>query len=303
MQMHRIITFGAVTLFCSQILALQQPPVYRGGVDLVRLGVTVTDRQGRLITNLTADDFDVQEDGVRQTVQYFVNATSPAPGMHLGLLLDVSDSMEDDIAFTRTASIRFVRALDEAVDITLADFDTEVRLVQYTQADIPRLVERIRMRKTHGDTALFDAIGVYLDGAADQTGRKVMLLYTDGGDTRSAMGLSGVMDLLKASDVTVYAIGVFDQRSMTGRVDQQLVLRQIADATGGKAFFPLSIKDLDKAYEEVLAEIRAQYTLGYLSTNVRLNGAWRKVDIKIRGGRAPDARLRARKGYFALYRP
>jgi Ca-activated chloride channel homolog len=279
----------------------QQLPVFRAGVDLVNLGVTVTDRKGKLVSDLTVDDFEVFEDGKRQTVRFFGSSASPASEMHLGLLLDVSGSMESEIGFTRTASIRFLNTLTEAVDVTVVDFDTEVRVARYEQSEFARLIERIRQQKTRGETALFDAIGVYLDGAASQEGRKIMLLYTDGGDTRSAIRLHELLDLVKASDVTIYGVGVLDRQSTQIRSEQQIVLRQIAETTGGQVFFPPSIKELDKVYEQVVAEIRAQYTLGYVSSNGNTNGAWRKVEIKVKRPEAKDLRIRSRKGYFGPY--
>jgi Ca-activated chloride channel family protein len=129
-----------------------------------------------------------------------------------------------------------------------------------------------------------------------------MLLYTDGGDTRSAMRLHDLLEVVKASDVTIYAIGVLEQQSMRVRMEQQQVLRQIAEATGGQAFFPPSVKELDKVYGQVTSEIRAQYTLGYLSTNEKADGAWRKVEIKVTRPDARDLRIRSRRGYYAPYR-
>jgi len=161
-------------------------------------------------------------------------------------------------------------------------------------------VERIRQKKASGWTALYDAIGVYLDGAAGQDGRKIMLLYTDGGDTRSSLSRSELMDLLKASDATVYAIGALEHQSASSRNEQRMVLQQIADITGGRAFFPTSVKELDGVYEKVVAEIRAQYTIGYVSTNEKADGAWRKVEVKVRN--AHDQRVRSRKGYFAPFK-
>jgi Ca-activated chloride channel family protein len=277
-------------------------PQFTARVDLVNIGVTVTDKRGTLIATLARDDFTVLEDGRPQTITYFAGAEAPAPEMHLGLLLDVSGSMESDIAFTRTAAVKFLNTLTEARDVTLVDFDTEVRVARYEQHDFARLIERIRGKKTGGDTALFDAIGVYLDGAAGQEGRKVMLLYTDGGDTRSAMRLGELLDLVKASDVTIYAIGVFDVNAGRLRAEEQMVLRQITEATGGKVYFPPSVKELDKVYEQVVAEIRAQYTLGYISTNPKSDGSWRKIDIKISRPDARDLRIRARRGYYAVKR-
>jgi Ca-activated chloride channel family protein len=279
-----------------------QTPQFRSRVDLVNLGVTVTDKRGRLIADLTRDQFTIVEDGRPQTITYFAGAEAPAPEMHLGLLLDVSGSMESDIAFTRTAAIKFLNTLTEALDVTLVDFDTEVRVARYEQREFARLIERIRAKKTGGDTALFDAIGVYLDGAAGQDGRKVMLLYTDGGDTRSAIRLNELLDIVKASDVTIYAIGVFEANAVRLRAEEQMVLRQITEATGGKVFFPPSVKELDKVYEQVMAEIRAQYTLGYVSSNPKMDGSWRKIEIKIIRPDARDLRVRARRGYFALKR-
>jgi len=300
----------AATLLAVSYPSAQQVPIFRAGVDLVNLGVTVTDSKGTLVTDLHADDFEISEDGKKQTIRYFsagdpAGPADPGPEMHLGLLLDVSESMGDDIKFTKTASIKFLNTLLDAVDITMVDFDTEVRVARYGQSEFARLIERIRQQKASGWTALYDAIGVYLDGAGNQAGRKIMLLYTDGGDTRSSIRFNELLDLLKASDVTVYAIGELEHQSTSSKNWQRGILQQIADATGGKAFFPLTVKDLDRVYENVLAEIRAQYTVGYLSTNDRADGSWRKVEIKVpRAGKKEGRqyRIRSRKGYFAPYK-
>jgi VWFA-related protein len=276
----------------------QQVPVFHGGVDLVNLGVTVIDRKGSLVADLSPDDFEILEDGRPQTIRFFSSGAAGPDEVrtHLGLLLDVSESMGDDIAFTKTAAIKFLNSLLEAVDITMIDFDTEVRATRYGQEDFARLIERIRLQKAGGFTALYDAIGVYLTGASDQDGRKVMLLYTDGGDTRSSMGWSDLYSLLKASDATIYVIGELEHQPTLSRNEQQMRLRQIAEATGGQAFFPLSVKQLDEMYGKVLGEVRAQYTIGYQSTNDVADGRWRKVEIKVK---RKDCRVRARQGYYA----
>ena len=120
-----------------------------------------------------------------------------------------------------------------------------------------RAIERIRQQKATGMTALYDAIGLYLDGAAGQDGRKVMLLYTDGGDTQSSIRFNELLDLLKASDATVYAIGAFSHQSDRMVGEQRLILQRITEATGGQAYFPRSVSELDKVYAQVVAEIRA----------------------------------------------
>jgi len=299
---------------CPALLALsilpdlfaQQVPVFRSNVDLVNLAVTVTDRKGNLVGDLTMEDFEVYEDGRKQNVRFFASGDpgGAAPEMHLGLTLDVSESMGEDMSFTKTAAVKFLNRLLEAVDVTIVDFDTEVRVTRYSQSDFARLIERIRQQKAGGWTALYDAIGVYLDGAASQSGRKIMVLYTDGGDTRSSISFGELIDLLKASDATVYVIGELEHQPSSLKNDQRLKLQQIAELTGGKAFFPLTVKELDQIYEQVLAEIHAQYLLGYVSANDRTDGTWRKVEIKVRSGAADPHpyHVRARRGYFAPFR-
>jgi Ca-activated chloride channel family protein len=286
------------------IRGASQVPVFRAGIDLVNVGVTVADRKGALVADLNAEDFEIAEDGRKQTVRYFsagdAPSDAPALAMHLGLLLDVSESMGEDMSFSKTASIKFLNTLTDAADITVVDFDTEVRTARYSQREFARLIERIRQKKASGNTALYDAIGTYLDGAAGQDGRKIMLLYTDGGDTQSSLGFGELMNLLKASDVTVYAIGELEHQSPSTKMQQRMILQQIAEVTGGQAFFPTAVKELDDVYAKVLAEIRAQYTIGYLSTNEKTDGAWRKVEVKVVRKDGRDLRVRSRKGYFGL---
>ncbi|MGH9220280.1 MAG: VWA domain-containing protein, partial [Vicinamibacterales bacterium] len=263
-------------------------------------GVTVTDRKGSLVTDLGKEDFEILEDGKPQTIQQFARGEGDTgPEMHHGLMLDASGSMQSDMKLARSAAIKFLNMLPSAEDITLVDFDTQVRITRYPQRDFARLVERIRQRRPDGWTALYDALGTYLDGAGQQDGRKVMVMYTDGGDTRSALTFGDTMDLLKASQVTVYAIGLVEHAG-SARAQLQMTLRQIAETTGGQAFFPSAMNDVESAYEKVLAEISGQYHLGYVSTNTAVDGAWRKVEIKLKRG---ELRVRARKGYFAPYKP
>jgi Ca-activated chloride channel family protein len=275
-------------------------PVFRSGVDLTTFAATIADKKGNIVTDLTRDDFEVLEDGRKQAIEYFANGDGDtSPPMHLGLMVDASGSMQADMKLAQGAAIKFLNMLPAAEDITLVDFDTQVRITRYPQRDFARLVERIRQRKPDGWTALYDALGTYLDGADSQEGRKVLVMYTDGADSRSVLSFPATMDLLKASQVTVYAIGLTDNTG-SARTQLQMMLRQITEATGGQAFFPTAMKDVESAYDKVLAEIKGQYHLGYLSTNTAKDGAWRKVEIRVK---RPDLRVRTRKGYFGPYKP
>ncbi|MCX6539614.1 MAG: VWA domain-containing protein [Acidobacteria bacterium] len=294
----------AVTAVGLLVLAAAGRPgaqVFRSNVDLVSLGVTVVDKRGTLVTDLAEPDFEVYEDGKRQELKFFSRGgeSTASAELHLGLLFDTSGSMDEDIALSRTAAVKFLNALSEAVDVTLVDFDTEVRVARYGQNDFARLIERIRLRKPDGMTALYDALGVYLHGAGSQEGRKILVAYSDGGDNTSSINYGGVIDLLKASDVTMYMIGFLDHQGSSYQFEARSRIQRLTEPTGGQAFFPSSVKDIESAYEKVLAEIKAQYTVGYLSTNARTDGKWRKVEIKIT---RPDLKTRSRQGYFAPYR-
>jgi Ca-activated chloride channel homolog len=294
---------GAARILIVMVLAgitLSGQQVFRAGVELTTFGVTVTDRKGNIVTDLSQADFEILEDGKPQSIEYFARGEGESsPAMHLGLMLDASGSMQADMKLAQGAAIKFLNMLPTAEDITLVDFDTQVRITRYPQRDFARLIERIRQRKPQGWTALYDALGTYLDGAGQQDGRKIMVMYTDGADSRSALSYADTLDLLKASHVTVYAIGLVDNAG-SARAQLQMTLRQLTETTGGQAFFPTAMKDVEGAYEKVLAEINGQYHLGYVSTNTATDGGWRKVEIKLK---RDGLRLRSRKGYFAPYKP
>jgi Ca-activated chloride channel family protein len=300
----RAAIIGAAIVAAATTGVLGQQGRFRAEVDLVNIAVMVMDRQGHFISDLKVDDFALYEDGARQQVTHFLrgDADAQALNLRLGLLLDTSGSMQDDIALARTAAIRFLKELPEAHDVTLVDFDTEVRVARYGLADLPRLVERIRTRRTAGWTAFYDALGIYLDGVQELDGRKILVVYTDGGDTRSAQTFSDVLEMLKASDVIVYGIGFLQHQPTSVRNEQKMRLQQLADVTGGQTFFPTSSKGLSQVFDQIVAQVRAQYSLGFVSTNTTHDGSWRKVEVRLNPSHLHTLRVRARRGYYAPLR-
>jgi Ca-activated chloride channel homolog len=277
---------------------------FKTGVDVVHVGVAVLDKQGNFHKGLNLEDFEIREGGRKQEITYFSRGDSQLeskPPLHVGLVFDTSGSMSEDIKMSRSAAIKFLNRLLYAEDMTVVDFDTEVRVARYGQDEFPRLVERLRSRKPDGWTALYDAVGAYLTHAGDQVGQKVLILYTDGGDTRSSMSFHDLLISLKAVDVSVYTIGFLEHQG-SARHTQQLQLQQIADVTGGQAFFPMSLKEIDKVYDKIVAELEGRYILGYVSTNPKMDGTWRPLDVKITRTDAKNVKIRSRKGYFAPYR-
>ena len=284
-------------------LQAQQKPTFRSTVDLVHFGVVVTDKSGMPITGLKPEDFEIVEEGKKQTITQFAGGDpASAPPLHLGFMIDLSGSMSEDIRDVRTAAIRFLDSVKRVEDITVVDFDTQINIAQFASDD-PRLVEFIRSKKPDsGWTAFYDAVGVYLNKAVEQMGDKILVMYTDGGDTRSAINQGELITLLKASDVTVYSIGYLEHQGGS-RLNQQQTLQRLAHTTGGQAFFPTQMKEVEKFYEKIVAEIAARYSLGYVSSNTRKDGTWRDVKIRLLRPDLKDAKVRTRGGYYAIYQP
>jgi Ca-activated chloride channel family protein len=303
----RIVWWGGVAgsiVIAGTLVSAQ--PTFRSGIELINLGVAVLDKMGVAVTDLKPEDFVVTEAGRRQEIQYFVRGdaveSTERPPLHVGLVFDTSGSMAADIDLARSAAIKFLNRLPRAEDMTIVDFDTEVRIATYAQSDFSRLVSRLRGRKPDGWTALFDAIGTYLGGAIDQQGQKVLIVYTDGGDTRSAMTYADLISTLKACDVTVYAIGFLENQSHASRTEQRLHLQQMADVTGGQAWFPQSIKEIEKIYDRVVTELESRYLLGYVSSDPRTDGTWRPVEVRLKRPDLKGVKIRVRKGYYAPYK-
>ncbi len=152
--------------------------------------------------------------------------------------------------------VQFVARARRGRDVTFVDFDTSVSLGFFKPASYPQLFERIRARKADGWTALYDALGVYLERALSRPGQHVLLLYTDGGDSTSRMTFGNLIELLRLGNVMVYAIGYLENQSSTLRAPQQMRMNQIARETGGEAFFPASAEELHEVYAKILDELR-----------------------------------------------
>jgi Ca-activated chloride channel homolog len=287
---------GAAILSAAGLMAAQQ--TFKSGVNLVHVPVVVTGKDGALIRGLARDDFQLTENGVAQTVQFFTEgSTDRKLPLHIGLLLDVSESMGPELAQAATAAVRFVNALDEAEDVTLVDFDEQVRVARFGPNDYPRLFERIRQKKAQGATALYDAVGMFLRSTADLEGQRVLLLYTDGGDNTSALNFGQLEKLVKQDDVLIYSIGYLSREARMNM--PQMQLNAIARDTGGDGFFPQDPRELNEIYAKVLDELGSRYTLGYLSTNQKEDGSFRKIEVKLTRPDTAKAKVRARPGYYA----
>ena len=278
------------------------PPVFPVGLDLVNLTVTVRDAEGNLVPNLKAEDFTVLEDGHAQSLQLFAPTVEPGQeetlALDLGLLMDTSESMLNEMKLSQEAAVRFLEAIPRARDLMTIFFDQDIRISRYDSEHQQGLVSRILEMKGSGNTALYDAIAVYLSRVQSSSGRRVLVLFTDGEDTTSSLTLPETVELVRSSEVTIYSIA-FTGGVPTGTaqgLSARAFLHQIANLSGGDVFTPASSKDLEGIYDKILAELASQYVLGYVSDNTRRDGKFRKLKVEIK---PKGMKVRYRSGYYA----
>jgi Ca-activated chloride channel family protein len=279
-----------------------QQPSFRAGVEIVSLTVTATDAAGRYVMGLDAADFEVYEDGVRQDVAYFNRTNLP---IALSLLIDTSASMEGRIATAQEAAVGFARRL-RAEDLGgLVDFDTRVQVAQPFTNDAARLEDAIRKTTAGGSTSLYNAIYIALKElkkvrarSEEELRRQAVVVLSDGEDTSSLVTYEEVLDLAKRSDTSIYTIALRDpdEANAKGFREAEFVLRDLAQQTGARSFFPERVEDLSGVYERIADELASQYVLGYVSKNTKRDGAWRRVVVRVA---RPEATARTKQGYFA----
>jgi len=279
-------------------------PVFPVGLEEVQVTFSVRNPKGGLVTTLTAEDFELTEDGRPQSIQLFARgidegqdsaAAREALTLDLGLLLDTSSSMLKELKLSQEAASRFLEAIPRARELYTIFFDEDIRVSRYDSENQQGLYDRIHAAKGGGNTALYDAIAVYLSRVQDGSGRKVLVLFTDGDDTRSALAATDLMKLVRSSRVTIYSIafGMYGG-SASRALRPRAFLEELARLTGGAVFTPRSSRDLAGIYDKILADLAAQYVMGYVSDNPARDGKFRKIKLRARG---PGLIVRHRTGY------
>ena len=268
---------------------------FRARLDLVQVTVSVTDKEGRLITGLAKDDFQVWEDGVEQAVTQF---TDERVDVSLGVLLDASDSMRGQpVADARSALNRFVGELlfpgDEAF---VATFNHEPRLAARWKKPTTTLVDVLKGLQPSGGTAIYDALAATTTMFERRKNtRAAFVVISDGADTASDRTLHQALDVIRRSDAFVYAIAIdHPDANASTRVNPE-ALREITSLTGGYTEVVHGAADLSPATARIADELNKQYTLGYSSSRPP-DGSWRALRVRVR---KPDHLVRARRGYFA----
>jgi Ca-activated chloride channel family protein len=282
--------------------AQEKPNVFRATVDIVSLNVTVVDNQNRYITDVTEQEFSVFEDGTKQDLIFFNRSSLP---IALSLLIDTSASMESRLSIAQEAAIGFARKLRPQDLAQVVDFDSSVQITQDFTANIGTLEQAIRATTAGGSTSLHNALYISLKELAkikakneEDIRRRAIIVLSDGEDTSSLVSYEEVLDLAKRSETAIYSIGLQprDASQSKGFREAEFALRQFAQETGGRAFFPARAEDLRGVYGQIADELSSQYTIGYASKNTRRDGGWRRIVVQVA---RPNAVARTKRGYFA----
>jgi Ca-activated chloride channel family protein len=255
-------------------------------VNRVILWVTVTDRSGGLVSDLTKENFTVFEDGVQQTIRDFILEDRP---ITMAIVLDSSGSMRDAMPEVHQAAASFVTTLRPQDKALVIDFDDKVFLIQELTSDQALLKEAVTSTEALGSTALYDGLHAAFRKLQGSEGRKAIVLLSDGDDTSSQLAYDRILEEAKAQSVLLYGIGLGDVR--------RSVLKEISETTGGRAFFVAKASELAEVYLKIADELRRQYYLSYSTTNTKWDGRFIKLDVKSKNS---DWSVRSRRGYFAV---
>jgi Ca-activated chloride channel homolog len=287
---------------------------FRATVDLVALNVVVTDGKQNFVNGLSAGNFAVFEDGVRQDVSFFAAGEIP---LDLAILLDTSASMTDKLATAQQAAIGFASTLREHDRLLVVDIKDMTKVIAPLTGDFEAAKQAIRATSPRGGTGLYNGLYLTLKELMKvrrnngDVRRQALVVLSDGDDTASLMAFDDVMQLAKESGISIYTITLKSKwatRATTVSTSSQRYFSQadysmkaLAQETGARSFFPQEITELAGVYASIAEELASQYALGYTSKNPRRDGTYRRVIVRVTD--RPGAQTRARSGYLSARAP
>jgi VWFA-related protein len=272
---------------------------YRVNVDLVNVFCSVFDKNtNSFLTNLTQDDFSVYEDNKKQEIKNFARETDLP--LTIAMMIDTSKSVAPKLKFEQDAATRFFQSIMHEKDrAMLLSFDSDVNLLQDFTNDPKRLAREIKKLRAGGGTALYDALYRTCDEKLiRETGRKAIIILSDGDDESSKVSLHQATEMALRAEALIFAISVSKEGffGMGGGNKGDTVLKEMCQETGGRIFFPLKLEELEEAFRQIDQELRSQYNIGYLSSNLVRDASYRKLKIEVSGR---GLKLSYRKGYYA----
>jgi Ca-activated chloride channel family protein len=293
----------------AQSGASTPPPLTFGvEIEVVNLSVSVTDAQNQYVTGLKESEFSVFEDGIRQKLTIFSHQDVP---ISLALMIDGSASMIYKLKEARAAASQFVKTLRPQDLAQVVEFNDRVRILEDFTGDHAKLLDAISRTDSSGPTALHNALYVTLKDldrqgkrkAAGDTRRRAIVILSDGEDTASIVTDKQVIELAKKTEIAIYTILL---RSRAYEADRpafsqaNYLLSTLAQESGGQAFMPNSLSELDVVYGRIAEELRTLYSVGYVSSNARRDGKWRRIVVRIAGHE--DYGIRHKIGYYGQNR-
>ena len=286
---------AAGALFASSMLTHAQQPQFRSGTQVVSLFATVTDAEKRLVPDLTEADFEIFDNDKPQQIVFFQNQVQP---ITVVAMLDTSGSMTASIPLLRAAAEQFVLRLLPADKGRVGAFNDKIQFSPRFTADRDELVSALKELDYGNGTRLWDATDASLEELKGIEGRRVVLVFTDGDDTESHIGLGKVIDRARADEVMIYAIGLESnyfngQRMVRSRPDSGL--RKIADETGGGYFELKTTSELAPTFTRVAQELHSQYVLGF--SPAALDNKVHKLSVRMKRS---GMTARARRSYLAV---
>lgn len=271
-------------------------------VDLVVLHATVLNHKGISVLGLDKEAFQVYEDGILQEIESFSHEDVPVT---VGLVIDNSGSMRPKRTEVITAGLAFARASNTKDQIFVVNFNEQVSFGLPTNTPFTDKSTQLEFALSNitadGMTALYDAVAAGLKHLKQgKWDKQVLVVISDGADNASRHNLEWILALAKQSDAIVYTIGIYDRDDPDRNPGS---LKRLAKATGGEVFLPMSVKDIVPICERIAHDIRNQYTITYVSTNIKYDGKYRAIQVKARGGNNERMRGRTRAGYYATLKP
>jgi Ca-activated chloride channel homolog len=283
--------FFTAVLFAGCVFAQ-----FRADTRLVVLHASVTDKKGKLITNLDRDAFKVYENGQPQEVKLFRREDVP---VSLGIIIDDSGSMMTKRGRVEAAALAMVRESNQQDEVFIVNFNDDAYLdVPFTN-DMRKMEQGLARIDSRGGTAMRDAINMSLDYEKQHAkkDKKVLLIITDGNDNASNMSLEQVVRHSNSSDVLIYAIGLFTEEEKHEAVKARRALNELTTATGGLSFYPKEVGEVQALAVEIARDIRNQYTIAYTPAIQQLDGNYRQIKVTVDAPGKPM--VRTRSGYYA----
>jgi Ca-activated chloride channel family protein len=287
------------------VLALCWPPAIAGDDEsvtfssetrLVPLSVTVQDKSAHLVTNLSQSAFQVYENGVLQPLKIFKREDVE---ISLGLIIDSSGSMRNKREQVAAAALDLVKDSNPHDEVFIIDFNDEVYLDADFTSDTAKMERALARIPVRGGTAMRDAIRTSIEHLKKGAKRdkKVLLVVTDGNDNASIINLERLVREAQNSGVLLYAIGLLTEEERNEARKAKRALDTLTEATGGEAFYPKDLTDVDRIAHLVAHDLRNQYSIAYSPTNPKLDGSYRQIKVVVTGPGRPIARTRS--GYYA----